>query len=49
MDHYGNFVVYLRINGVVPPSTANSAQEREENLRKLRESGVQVPAEGHAH
>lgn len=49
MDHYGNFVVYLRINGVVPPSTANAAKEREENLRKLKEAGQQPPAEEHMH
>ena len=49
MDHYGNFVVYLRINGVVPPSTANSAQERQENQRKLQEMGLDQPAEEHAH
>jgi len=24
MDHYGNFVVYLRMNGVVPPDTADN-------------------------
>ncbi len=29
MDHYGNFVVYLRLNGLVPPDTA-------ENLKRLR-------------
>lgn len=23
MDHYGNLVVYLRLNGIVPPDTAN--------------------------
>ena len=34
MDHYGNFVVYLRINGVVPPDTANAAQERRRNLEQ---------------
>ncbi len=51
IDHYGNMVVYLRINGVVPPSTANSAKEREENRRKAREAGLMPPAaeEGHAH
>ena len=28
MDHYGNMVVYLRLNGIVPPDTANKpAQE----------------------
>jgi uncharacterized damage-inducible protein DinB len=49
MDHYGNFVVYLRINGVVPPSTVNSAKERKENQEKLKEMGIQPPAEEHAH
>lgn len=49
MDHYGNFVVYLRINGVVPPSTANSAQERKENLDKLEKMGIEPPAEEHSH
>ena len=49
MDHYGNFVVYLRINGVVPPSTANSAKEREENLRKLKEANQPAPAESEEH
>jgi uncharacterized damage-inducible protein DinB len=43
MDHYGNFVVYLRINGVVPPSTANSAKEREENMKKMKQSGKEMP------
>ena len=50
MGHYGNMVVYLRINGVVPPSTANAPQEREENRRKLEEMNLNQPAEeGHAH
>lgn len=50
MGHYGNMVVYLRLNGIVPPSTANAATEREENLRKLRESGrPQAPAGQHTH
>lgn len=26
MDHYGNMVVYLRLNGIVPPDTANKPQ-----------------------
>lgn len=30
MDHYGNFVVYLRLNGVVPPSTAEKLQRLDE-------------------
>lgn len=29
MDHYGNFVVYLRLNGIVPPDTV-------ENLERLK-------------
>ena len=49
MDHYGNFVVYLRINGVVPPDTANSAKEREENVKKNKEAGVETPADEHMH
>ena len=49
MDHYGNFVVYLRINGVVPPDTANSAKEREENVKKNKEAGVETPADTHMH
>ena len=50
IDHYGNMVVYLRINGVVPPSTANSAKVREENRRKARELGLMPAAEEeHAH
>ncbi len=28
MDHYGNLVVYLRLNGIVPPRTASRAQQR---------------------
>jgi len=30
MDHYGNFVVYLRLNGIVPPDTT-------ENLQRLKD------------
>jgi uncharacterized damage-inducible protein DinB len=30
IDHYGNLVVYLRLNGIVPPSTANRQQERQQ-------------------
>jgi len=44
MGHYGNMVVYLRINGVVPPSTANAPQEREENRRRLEEMNLNQPA-----
>ena len=44
MGHYGNFVVYLRLNGGVPPSTANADMERAENQRKNKESGVAAPA-----
>jgi len=32
MDHYGNFVVYLRLNGVVPPETENRDKQVEENM-----------------
>ena len=50
LDHYGNMVVYLRINCVVPPSTANSASARKENRRKAREAGLMPAAEEeHAH
>jgi uncharacterized damage-inducible protein DinB len=31
MDHYGNLVVYLRLNGIVPPDTA------ENNKRKMQQ------------
>jgi uncharacterized damage-inducible protein DinB len=40
-DHYGNMVVYLRINGIVPPSTANSAQDRQRNQELIRQQGLQ--------
>jgi uncharacterized damage-inducible protein DinB len=33
MDHYGNFVVYLRLNGIVPPDTENRDKQVEENMR----------------
>ena len=28
MDHYGNLVVYMRLNGIVPPSTAARQQRQ---------------------
>ncbi|MBI3940757.1 MAG: hypothetical protein HY315_07970, partial [Acidobacteria bacterium] len=34
MDHYGNFVVYLRLNGIVPPDTANAQRERQQNQQR---------------
>ncbi len=34
MDHYGNFVVYLRINGIVPPDTLNADAERKANTKQ---------------
>jgi uncharacterized damage-inducible protein DinB len=34
MDHYGNFVVYLRLNGIVPPDTMNADAERKANQQK---------------
>ena len=40
-DHYGNMVVYLRINGIVPPSTANSAQERQRNQELIKQQGLE--------
>ncbi len=43
MDHYGNFVVYLRINGVVPPDTLNADAERKANQQKGQ------PMEEHQH
>ena len=51
MDHYGNFVVYLRINGVVPPSTVNAEAERKANLEKSKkEQEVEMPPDmGHHH
>lgn len=36
MDHYGNLVVYLRINGVVPPDTANRDKEMKQNMGNTR-------------
>lgn len=49
MGHYGNFVVYLRLNGGVPPSTANADMERAENQRKNKEVGVAPPAPADEH
>src|SRR5689334_22887153 len=49
MDHYGNFVVYLRLNGVVPPSTANAEAERAENQKKNKEAGIAAPAAEDEH
>lgn len=43
MDHYGNFVVYLRLNGVVPPDTTNADAERKANTQKG------APMEEHQH
>ena len=30
VDHYGNLVVYLRLNGIVPPATVNYQQQRQQ-------------------
>ena len=30
VDHYGNLVVYLRLNGIVPPTTATRDQQRQQ-------------------
>ncbi len=43
IDHYGNFVVYLRINGVVPPDTANAETERQQNLQKNKQEPESMP------
>ena len=37
MDHYGNFVVYLRLNGIVPPDTLGADAERKANLEKAKQ------------
>jgi uncharacterized damage-inducible protein DinB len=29
MEHYGNIVVYMRLKGHVPPSTARATQAKE--------------------
>lgn len=49
MDHYGNFVVYLRINGVVPPDTLNAEAERKANLEKAKKEGKQMEMEEEHH
>lgn len=49
MDHYGNFVVYLRINGVVPPDTLNSEAERKANMEKAKQQGKQPQMEEEHH
>jgi uncharacterized damage-inducible protein DinB len=46
MDHYGNMVVYLRINGVVPPDTAKADAQRKANMEKNK--GQAMPEE-HMH
>jgi uncharacterized damage-inducible protein DinB len=35
MDHYGNFVVYVRMNGVVPPDTANRQKRMKEQMDQM--------------
>src|ERR1700722_2890467 len=32
MDHYGNLVVYLRLNGIVPPETQDRDKQIQENM-----------------
>jgi hypothetical protein len=27
MDHYGNLVIYLRLNGIVPPDAAEAEED----------------------
>ena len=40
-DHYGNLVVYLRLNGITPPSTATRQQERQQERGQQPEHGEQ--------
>ena len=40
VDHYGNLVVYLRLNGIVPPSTAARNAQRGQQ-REHGEAGEQ--------
>jgi uncharacterized damage-inducible protein DinB len=37
MDHYGNLVVYLRLNGIVPPETANRGKPRKGQSNRMGE------------
>jgi uncharacterized damage-inducible protein DinB len=41
MDHYGNMVVYLRINGIVPPDTANRPQRPQQQRPQQQQSQEQ--------
>ena len=41
VDHYGNLVVYLRLNGIVPPSTATRQQQRQQERGQQPEHGEQ--------
>jgi len=41
VDHYGNLVVYLRLNGIVPPSTATRQQQRQQERGQQPEHGPQ--------
>jgi len=37
IDHYGNLVVYLRLNGIMPPSTATRQQQRQQERGQPQE------------
>ena len=37
VDHYGNLVVYLRLNGIVPPSTAARQAQRQQRQQQQGE------------
>jgi uncharacterized damage-inducible protein DinB len=45
-DHYGNLVVYLRLNGITPPSTATRQQQRQQERGQSQEH---QPGEQHQH
>ncbi len=34
VDHYGNLVVYLRLNSITPPSTATRQQQRQQEQHR---------------
>jgi hypothetical protein len=40
-DHYGNLVVYLRLNGITPPSTAARNAQRGQPQEQHGEHGEQ--------
>jgi uncharacterized damage-inducible protein DinB len=34
MDHYGNLVVYVRLNGMVPPRTAERQRQQQPQTQR---------------